>query len=143
MQKYQIVEYIGQGSFGKVYKATNLYNNEIVAFKVISKVKHIFLLKVLRLFWSNIRLSHGNSFTPLNLPYLIFCIICETRSSKSPQNGISHVSTCALSSDLFSFSASSTIFYNSIHLLNLHLLLHDISNASSILPSTSPIIINI
>jgi len=39
MQKYEILKHIGEGSFGQVYKAKRRSDNEIVAFKMIRKVR--------------------------------------------------------------------------------------------------------
>lgn len=39
MDKYEVLRQVGEGSFGQVYKAKKRYDGEIVAFKVIRKVK--------------------------------------------------------------------------------------------------------
>ncbi len=41
---YEIFNLIGEGSFGKVYKARCHQTNALVAYKVISKVSIVFLL---------------------------------------------------------------------------------------------------
>lgn len=38
MDKYEVIGLLGEGSFGRVYKAKQTSNNRFVAFKVISKV---------------------------------------------------------------------------------------------------------
>ena len=38
MEKYKIINQVGEGSFGQVFKARKSTDNEIVAFKVIQKV---------------------------------------------------------------------------------------------------------
>lgn len=39
MEKYAVSKLIGEGSFGRVYKATNISTKETVALKVIGKVR--------------------------------------------------------------------------------------------------------
>lgn len=39
MEKYEVLKQVGEGSFGQVYKAKKRSDGEIVAFKVIRKVK--------------------------------------------------------------------------------------------------------
>lgn len=38
MDKYEVIGPLGEGSFGRVYKAKQLSNSEVVALKVIGKV---------------------------------------------------------------------------------------------------------
>lgn len=42
---YQLGEKIGEGSFGKVFKAVNMKNNMLVAFKFIYKVLSVTLIR--------------------------------------------------------------------------------------------------
>lgn len=39
MDKYEVIGTLGEGSFGRVYKAKQLSNGSSVALKVISKVR--------------------------------------------------------------------------------------------------------
>lgn len=41
MKRYEKIKLIGKGSFGIVYKAKNVETQEIVAYKVMTKVKHL------------------------------------------------------------------------------------------------------
>lgn len=42
MDQYEVIGSLGEGSFGRVYKAKHLTNGQIVALKVISKVCILF-----------------------------------------------------------------------------------------------------
>lgn len=48
MEQYEVLGSLGEGSFGRVYKAKHLTGGQIVALKVISKVKVLFSLRILR-----------------------------------------------------------------------------------------------
>lgn len=39
MEKYAVSKLIGEGSFGRVFKATNISTKETVALKVVGKVR--------------------------------------------------------------------------------------------------------
>lgn len=45
MDKYEVIGLLGEGSFGRVYKAKQLQNGTFVALKVISKVKKLYILQ--------------------------------------------------------------------------------------------------
>jgi len=63
-KKYQIIEKIGKGKFGIVYKGTNLKTNEIIAIKTESRSSSIKLLKnetaILKYLY-----DHGSRSTPI------------------------------------------------------------------------------
>lgn len=42
MEKYEVLGQVGEGSFGQVYKAKKRSDGEIVAFKVIRKVRMVY-----------------------------------------------------------------------------------------------------
>ena len=41
MEGYELLEKVGEGSFGRVYKARHRYQRNIVALKFIPKVSHL------------------------------------------------------------------------------------------------------
>lgn len=46
MDKYEVIGTLGEGSFGRVYKAKQLSTGILVALKVISKVRKILFLLI-------------------------------------------------------------------------------------------------
>lgn len=45
LDKFENIEYVGHGAFGKIYKALNIKTQEIWALKVLSKINSDFISK--------------------------------------------------------------------------------------------------